>query len=186
MKTPYLLIQRLLIASSTVILFLCILGDTIALLVDFESATDWIFMLNMVLSLCAMCVFSYFIIKPEKTCVVKDIKSESAKSIYSATRTYICIIYFDVAIVLALVLFGSANIPYVEVGLIVLAILVFIIGAVKYLFDIRKINSSETFVTESKVTNAKISDIDNPDDNINEKSQDISKETLIVKQDDES
>lgn len=151
MKTPYSLVQKILIATSTVVLTLCIVGDAIALLSKFQSDIDWLFMVNLVLSFIAICVFTYFILKPEKTGVASNLKPENASLILSATRTYTCIIYFDVAIIMALVLFGSINIPYVELGLIALAIIVFIIGAVKYLYDSRAINSALEAEMDSKL-----------------------------------
>lgn len=149
MKTPFLLSQKILTASATVILLGCVAGDLIALFMDFGSKTDWVFIVNLLLSLIVPAFFLLLIFKPEKTRVVSDNENGDKQPVLSATRTYICIIYLDVALILALVLFGSAFISNVELSIIGVAAIVFIIGAVKYIFDSRKINTKAQMSIES-------------------------------------
>ncbi len=145
MKTPYLLGQKILCIISTTVLGGCVIGDAVALLMKFEANSDWVFVVNLLLSLIAMAVFITLIRKPELTGVVPKPYNDSSITVLSATRTYICIVYLDVALIMGLVVFGTSLIPdfQLSISIIGVAAIVFIISAVNYIFDCRRINSGK-------------------------------------------
>lgn len=145
MKTPYSFGQKILSIISTVILIGCIAGDVAALLIKFDFKSDWVFIVNMLLSVVSMAVFITLIRRPEMTGVAPKPYNESSKTVLSATRTYICIIYLDVALIMCIVVFGTAFIPSggLSITIVGVAAIVFIISAVNYMFDCKKINSSK-------------------------------------------
>ena len=149
MKVPFLISQEILYAVSTAILAACIIGDIASVSMSFNGKSDWVFVVNMAFSIVSALFFSALVFNPERTGIVSDSEKGDKKPVLLAARTYVCIIYFDVAIILFMVLFGSSLIPDIELSVIGVAAIIFIIGAVKFITDSRRINLKAQSKTES-------------------------------------
>lgn len=149
MKVPFLISQKILYAASTAILAACIIGDIASVSMSFNGKSDWVFVVNMAFSIVSVLFFSALVFNPERTGIVSDSEKGDKKPVLLAARTYVCIIYFDVAIILFMVLFGSSLIPDIELSVIGVAAIIFIIGAVKFITDSRRINLKAQSKTES-------------------------------------
>ncbi len=132
------------IAITTVEIFLlalCIFSDFFLLYIsdDYKGYGKLVF--NAFLCIAVLIISVLLIFKPSLTRFVA-LKANDEKSLLpalSAIRTYLCFISLDVALVLLITVAGALFLEDAIYYIMVTAPVVFIIGVVKYIFDIRKI-----------------------------------------------
>lgn len=140
MKVPFTIFQTALTAASIFILCGCIGCDSVIMLFAADDYGSRAVVFNGILSVIALLLSLIFILKPSVTGFVKGSKAGTDPvPALKAVRTYICFVSLDAAAVLAMMLFGVVFKEQVEKYILICVPAVFLVGAVKYFFDIRRI-----------------------------------------------
>ncbi|WP_124098376.1 hypothetical protein [Ruminococcus sp. Marseille-P6503] len=144
MKVNFTLLQIVLTTVSVFVLCSCAAADCFLIYLDIVDVNSNSFVINGVISIAAAVVFLILIFRPSLTGFVRKDSGENPAPALSAVRTYLCFLALDAAAILSIMLFGAVLSENVVMYILILAPLLFIIGAVKYVFDVRRIGVDES------------------------------------------
>lgn len=144
MKPRFTLFQKILTTLFVMLEGAVIAGDVMELFWLHRQNNDYYYWVNLVLCLFLLLVFLALIINPKAGVNAEEADSpETLLPQLSASRTYMCFIAVDIAAIFAFVMFFSRFFENPALIVIVGGIVLFIIGAIKYLYDCKKIGFEE-------------------------------------------
>lgn len=144
MKPRFTLFQKILTTLFVMLEGAVIAGDVMELFWLHRQNNDYYYWVNLVLCLFLLLVFLALIINPKAGVNAEEADSpETLLPQLSASRTYMCFIAVDIAAIFAFVMFFSKFFENPALIVIVGGIVLFIIGAIKYLYDCKKIGFEE-------------------------------------------
>ena len=144
MKPRFTLFQKILTTLFVMLEGAVIAGDVMELFWLHRHNNDYYYWVNLVLCLFLLLVFLALIINPKAGVNAEEADSpETLLPQLSASRTYMCFIAVDIAAIFAFVMFFSKFFENPALIVILGGILLFIIGAIKYLYDCKKIGFEE-------------------------------------------
>lgn len=144
MKPRFTLFQKILTTLFVMLEGAVITGDVMELFWLHRQNNDYYYWVNLVLCLFLLLVFLALIINPKAGVNAEEADSpETLLPQLSASRTYMCFIAVDIAAIFAFVMFFSRFFENPALIVIVGGIVLFIIGAIKYLYDCKKIGFEE-------------------------------------------
>lgn len=150
MKAKFTLLQKIFITLFIGLILGCIGGDIYALSFKDSDSSKYTFGVNIGLCVLVLTVFLLLIRNP--AIIISDHSASDNESdvrpIISASRTFLCLIAFDVAAVMAFVLYGSEFIKYPKLVVIAFAVTVFVVASIKYIVDSRKIGIADSDGTD--------------------------------------
>ncbi|MFT3952653.1 MAG: hypothetical protein QM689_12050 [Oscillospiraceae bacterium] len=142
MMIPYTLLQKILIAVALILFAACAVGDMVLLSGELAGGKNGV-TLNLLLCLLLGGVFAFLIRRPQSVERVDEDDDKDAVPLLTATRTYLCFLALDASAVLTIVLYGEFALRSPVVTLLLVSVMIFAAGAVKYLIDTRRIGFAE-------------------------------------------
>lgn len=141
MKVPFTILQAALTTVSLFVMCACLAVDCAVLYLNPKGADQRLFAFNLIMSFAALVLSLFFVFKPSLTGFVskKSFAYENPLPALSAVRTYVCFISLDAAAVLGLMIFGTVYSENAVKYIFITAPSIFAVGAVKYVYDLRKI-----------------------------------------------
>lgn len=144
MKPRFTMFQKILTTLFVMLEGAVITGDVMELFWLHKENNDYYYWVNLVLCLFLLLVFLALIINPKAGVNADEADSpETLLPQLSASRTYMCFIAVDIAAIFAFVMFFSKFFKNPALIVIVGGIVLFVIGAIKYLYDCKKIGFEE-------------------------------------------
>lgn len=144
MKVRFTLLQIIVATVSIFALCVCAAADCFLIYLNIVEVNSNSFVINGIVSLAAAIILALLILKPSLTNVVRKNDDENPAPALSAVRTYLCFIALDAAAILSITLLGAVFEKDVVMYIIIVAPLLFIVGVVKYLFDVRRIGVDDS------------------------------------------
>lgn len=140
MKVPFTLLQIILTTVSLFALCACAAADCFLIYLNIVEMNSNSFVINGVICAVLIIILGVLIFKPSLTGFVRknSVEADPVPAL-SAVRTYLCFIALDAAAILSIMLFGALFSINVLIYILIAAPAVFVIGAVKYIFDVRRI-----------------------------------------------
>lgn len=144
MKVNFTLLQIVLTTVAIFALCSCAAADCFLFYLNIVDVNSNSFVINGIISIAAAIVFLVLIFRPSLTGFVRKNGAEDPVPALSAVRTYLCFIALDAAAILSIMLFGAVFSENVVIYILIAAPSLFIIGAVKYVFDVRRIGVDDS------------------------------------------
>lgn len=145
MKVPFTFFQLFLTLINTFMYFLCIAADAFMLLFDRGTVNGRTLIINLVLSVIAVTVSLILIIKAGSINIFggKVSEEEDTEPSVRALRTYFCMLSFDFAGVLAIMLAGALVYKSAVKAIMIFAPSVFIFAGIVYFVRVSRIGLSD-------------------------------------------
>ena len=137
MKPRFTMFQKIMTTIFIVLQAAVMANDCVRLAT--EEGTYY-YAVNLVLSVGLLAVFLTLIFNPSLCAATEESDSSEQKSaIISASRTYMCFIAVDIALIFTFVMFVSKYVSYPAIWIVIGGVIMFIVGAVKYIYDSQKL-----------------------------------------------
>lgn len=153
MKPQFSLFQKIMTTIFIVLQTAVMISDGIRLATDDGSGSGtYYFAVNLVLCAGLLAVFLVLIFNP-KLCVSTE-ETDTPEQLYaliSASRTYMCFIAVDIALIFAFVMFLSQHVSHPALIIVIGGVTLFIVGAIKYIYDSQKLVAAEQ-VSDTEVS----------------------------------
>lgn len=144
LKPKFTLFQKILTSLFILLEVAVITGDVLELFWLHKENNDYYYWVNLVLCLFLLLVFLALIINPRAGINADEADSpEALLPQLSASRTYMCFVAVDIAAIFTFVMFFSKYFKNPALLVIVGGIVLFVIGAIKYLYDCKEIGFEE-------------------------------------------
>ncbi len=168
MKQKFTMLQKILTTLFVVLVGAVITADVLKLFVFENQGNTYYNVVNLVLCLLLLAIFLALIFNPKAgTNAENEDTPETLAPQLSASRTYMCFIAVDIALIFTFVMYFSKYFEKPAVVVIAGGVLIFVIGAIKYISDCKKIGFEEIEYEE--------------DDEQEEKPQEVAEVTAEVK-----
>ena len=144
MKPKFTLLQKIMTTLFIVLEVAVITGDVLKLFVLENNDNKYYYGVNLALCLLLLVVFMALIISPKAG--VNGDETDNPESLLpqlSASRTYMCFIAVDIALIFAFVMYFSKYFENPTLLIIAGGVAIFIIGAIKYVIDCKRIGFEE-------------------------------------------
>ncbi len=144
MKLKFTMLQKILTTLFVVLVGAVITADVLKLFVFENQGNTYYNSVNLVLCVLLLLVFLALIFNPKAgTNAENDDAPETLAPQLSASRTYMCFIAVDIALIFTFVMYFAKHFEKPAVIVIVGGIAIFVIGAIKYISDCKKIGFEE-------------------------------------------
>ncbi len=144
MKPKFTMLQKILTTLFVVLVGAVITADVLKLFVFENQGNTYYNSVNLVLCVLLLLVFLALIFNPRAgTNAETDDAPETLAPQLSASRTYMCFIAVDIALIFTFVMYFAKHFEKPAIIVIVGGIAIFVIGAIKYISDCKKIGFEE-------------------------------------------
>lgn len=138
------MLQKILTTIFVVLVGAVITADVLKLFVFENQGNTYYNVVNLVLCLLLLAIFLALIFNPKAgTNAENEDAPETLAPQLSASRTYMCFIAVDIALIFTFVMYFAKHFEKPAVVVIAGGVLIFVIGAIKYISDCKKIGFEE-------------------------------------------